>query len=87
MRAHVHDPAGPFHSYWLPASPGLGIGVTACTADEALLLAGGALALLPPGAVLSEEIVEVGGGDPDDASALPAGIRASRVHGVWYPRG
>jgi hypothetical protein len=54
MRAHVDDPAGPFHRYWLPASAALGIGVTACTPDEALLLAAGAMVLPPPGAALSE---------------------------------
>jgi hypothetical protein len=65
MRAHVDDPAGPFHRYWLPASAALGIGVTACTPDEALLLAAGAMVLPPPGAALSEEIVEIGDGGRD----------------------
>ena len=84
---HVHVSGGPFRPYWFPASPALGIGVTACTPMEAQLLAQSALPLLPPGSTLTGEMLEgVDARAPALSPVLPTAGPLD-VHGVWYPHG
>ena len=85
MRIHVS--AGPFQQYWFPATHGLGIGVTACTVIEAELMARSAISLLPPGSLLTGEVVEnVNLRELDARPVLPC-CGPPSMHGVWYPYG
>ena len=70
--------------YWLPASVGFGVGVTAFSLEEAYEFAQRGLSYLPAGAVLGSPELDVSIPRLDQNHVVP-NMGVCTVRGIWYP--
>jgi hypothetical protein len=77
--------SGPLHSYWFSLSEGLGIGLTALDANEALELAEATRAEHFPKAMLRGVVTDIRVAQLDQGHVVP-NMGPIVVRGVWFPR-